>query len=93
MTQVDEALKPCRWCDNGCGWYTSYSGGFARWVPCAYCNNDGRQKPDPKRATPYGARECLVSPLPSGKHQVDTSMESGPNNCFFCEQPLGGSHD
>lgn len=35
-----------------------------------------------------GPPECPVSPLPSGKHQVDTSMESGPNNCFFCEQPM-----
>ena len=33
-------------------------------------------------------RECPSSPLPSGKHQVDTSMESGPNNCFFCEKPM-----
>ena len=33
-------------------------------------------------------RECPLSPLPSGKHQVDTSMESGPNNCFFCEKPM-----
>ena len=36
-----------------------------------------------------GVRECPVSPLPSGEHQVDTSMESGPNNCFFCDQPMG----
>lgn len=33
-----------------------------------------------KRAT-----ECPSSP--DGGHQVDTSMESGPNNCFLCEQP------
>lgn len=31
-------------------------------------------------------RECPRSP--DGKHQVDTSMESGPNNCFHCEQPM-----
>lgn len=36
--------------------------------------------------------ECSASPLPSGKHQVDTSMESGPNNCFFCEKPMPFSH-
>lgn len=30
--------------------------------------------------------ECPRSP--DGKHQVDTSMESGPNNCFHCEQPM-----
>jgi hypothetical protein len=34
------------------------------------------------------APECAVSPLPTGKHQVDTSMESGPHNCFFCERPM-----
>lgn len=33
-----------------------------------------------------GARECELSP--SGRHQVDTSMESGPNNCFYCERPM-----
>jgi hypothetical protein len=32
--------------------------------------------------------ECALSPF--GCHQVDTSMESGPNNCFYCEQPMGG---
>lgn len=32
-------------------------------------------------------RECPSSP--DGKHQVDTSMESGPNNCFHCEAPMG----
>lgn len=32
--------------------------------------------------------ECASSP--DGKHQVDTSMESGPNNCFHCEAPMGG---
>lgn len=32
--------------------------------------------------------ECPVSPLPSRRHQVDTTMESGPNNCFFCEKPM-----
>lgn len=37
------------------------------------------------------APECAASPLPSGNHQVDTSMESGPNNCFFCEAPMGGA--
>ena len=33
-------------------------------------------------------RECALSP--DGKHQVDTSMESGPNNCFHCEKPMKG---
>lgn len=33
------------------------------------------------------ATECLSSP--DGRHQVDTSMESGPNNCFYCEAPMG----
>jgi hypothetical protein len=23
-----------------------------------------------------------------GYHHVDTSMESGPNNCFHCERPM-----
>ena len=41
-----------------------------------------------KGVDPDPERECPVSPLESGKHQVDTSMESGPNNCFFCEQAM-----
>jgi hypothetical protein len=45
-----ETVKPCKWCDGGCGWYTSYSGGFARWVPCDHCNYDGLQKVDLRRA-------------------------------------------
>lgn len=38
--------------------------------------------PEKSRAT-----ECPSSP--NGRHQVDTSMESGPNNCFHCERPMG----
>lgn len=30
--------------------------------------------------------ECPHSP--AGFHIVDTSMESGPNNCFHCEAPM-----
>ncbi|WHO40842.1 hypothetical protein PMI04_009740 [Sphingobium sp. AP49] len=30
--------------------------------------------------------ECPSSP--DGRHQVDTSMESGPNNCFHCEASM-----
>lgn len=30
--------------------------------------------------------ECPHSP--TGFHIVDTSMESGPNNCFHCEAPM-----
>ncbi len=37
---------------------------------------------------PSEQRECALSPLSSGHHQVDTSMETGPNNCFFCEKPM-----
>lgn len=36
---------------------------------------------EPPRGT-----ECDLSP--NGRHQVDTSMESGPNNCFHCERPM-----
>lgn len=28
------------------------------------------------------AEECPYSPF--GRHQIDTSMESGPHHCFFC---------
>lgn len=35
--------------------------------------------------TPRGT-DCDNSP--NGFHQVDTSMESGPNNCFYCEEPM-----
>lgn len=30
--------------------------------------------------------ECPHSP--DGRHQVDTSMESGPNNCFHCDKSM-----
>lgn len=33
-----------------------------------------------------GEGECPSSP--AGQHIVDTSMESGPNNCFHCEKPM-----
>jgi len=33
--------------------------------------------------------ECQQSP--DGKHQVDTSMESGSDNCFYCEKRMGRS--
>lgn len=33
-----------------------------------------------------GQRECPSSP--NGRHQIDTSMESGPHNCFHCERPM-----
>ena len=30
--------------------------------------------------------ECPQSP--SGRHEVDTSMGSGPSNCFYCESKM-----
>ena len=35
---------------------------------------------------PERGTECDLSP--TGFHQVDTSMESGPNNCFHCERKM-----
>lgn len=35
---------------------------------------------------PCAERECPSSP--NGRHQVDTSMESGPSNCFHCERTM-----
>lgn len=32
--------------------------------------------------------DCSNSP--DGFHQVDTSMEEGPNNCFYCGQSMVG---
>ena len=32
---------------------------------------------------PQKAGDCPSSP--NGRHQIDTSMESGPSNCFYCE--------
>lgn len=37
---------------------------------------------------PEALKPCPVGP--NGKHQLDTTMESGPNNCFFCETSLKG---
>jgi hypothetical protein len=31
-------------------------------------------------------RQCASSP--SGRHDVDTSMESGPRNCFHCGEKM-----
>ncbi len=33
-------------------------------------------------------REAVCASSPTGQHIVDTSMESGPNNCFHCERPM-----
>lgn len=38
-------------------------------------------------ADPSQPPECPHSP--NGRHQVDTSMETGSNNCFFCQEPMG----
>jgi len=45
-----------------------------------------------RSATPAPAVDAECPSSPDGKHQVDTSMESGPNNCFHCEAPMGGRH-
>lgn len=47
----------------------------------------------PAALSPQGldAKEGECPSSPDGKHQVDTSMESGPNNCFHCEAPMGGN--
>jgi hypothetical protein len=33
-------LSACKWCTRN-GWYESFSGGFAREVPCEHCNPTG----------------------------------------------------
>lgn len=35
---------------------------------------------------PTRGADCPTSP--DGRHHLDTSMESGPNNCFHCERPM-----
>lgn len=35
---------------------------------------------------PKRGNDCADSP--DGRHHPDTSMESGPNNCFYCENDL-----
>jgi hypothetical protein len=35
---------------------------------------------------PRRGAECSLSY--DGRHHVDTSMESGPRNCFHCERPM-----
>lgn len=35
---------------------------------------------------PPAERECPSSP--DGRHQLDTSMESGPDSCFHCDQRM-----
>jgi hypothetical protein len=45
------------------------------------------QAPPPTDEGVAGATpECPNSP--NFRHQVDTSMESGPNNCFYCEKSM-----
>ena len=41
---------------------------------------------NPERLVEARMGDCPSSP--DGRHQVDTSMESGPNNCFYCEAPM-----
>lgn len=41
--------------------------------------------------TPTGSKETgrwFDDRQPDGRHHVDTSMESGPNNCFHCERSM-----
>jgi len=37
-------------------------------------------------AEPDDGPECPSSP--TRRHQLDTSMESGPHNCFYCERKM-----
>lgn len=39
----------------------------------------------PGLVAPLPVRGTECPPSPTGRHIVDTSMESGPNNCFHCE--------
>lgn len=59
--------------------WTSYDGAFhvMQWLDDAGLQIVAK----PKRGT-----DCANSP--TGFHIVDTSMESGPNNCFHCERPM-----
>ncbi len=36
----------------------------------------------------YGREQEQCPNRPGHRCQVDTSMESGPNNCFHCERPM-----
>lgn len=46
----------------------------------------GATPTNPERLVEARMSDCPSSP--DGRHQVDTSMESGPNNCFYCEAPM-----
>lgn len=88
----------CKWCNNGCGWYTSYSGGFARWVPCDHCNSDGTLKPDPlaTRASPKptpapvaGKPVAWVSPGQLAKFGDDPDDAGGAAYLFLRHTSAG----
>jgi hypothetical protein len=51
------------------------------------CDRHLREGGSPLAAAPKVASECPTSP--DGRHQVDTSMEEGPNNCFHCSAKMG----
>lgn len=41
-----------------------------------------------QNAPPAGSPAAECPRAPDGRHQVDTSMESGPRNCFHCEAKM-----
>jgi hypothetical protein len=71
------------------GWPTVTNEQVESWLFVLPNHLAGISTPTAQQAT--DERECPSSP--DGRHQVDTSMESGPNNCFHCERPMrkGGS--
>ncbi|TCM25149.1 hypothetical protein [Novosphingobium sp. ST904] len=76
--------------DEGKGWE------FAGWCWSHDHYVQGEGMPVGWMPLPHHLAEAFAAPsecasAPNGRHQVDTSMESGPNNCFHCEAPMPSS--
>ena len=88
-------VEYCDWRDEMLGYAYQFIGVIASDMrsPAVKVVLDAFAEPGPDKVAKLPAliakpRQCPSSP--DGRHQVDTSMESGPNNCFHCERPMPG---
>lgn len=82
------------------GWFVPWSprndnqnaeGPWSHWVALAHAIIAADEKAILALQSPPAKVEVECPSSPDGRHQVDTTMESGPDNCFHCEAPMGGA--
>ena len=90
-----QEVEPADWRDDMLGYAYQFIGVISSDMshPAVQTVLDAFAEPGPDKVAMLPAliespRQCPSSP--DCRHQVDTSMESGPNNCFHCEQPMPG---